>query len=247
MASRTSKESLLCVLIIVTTLCIASATGLVSMDILSDTFSKHLDVLISTSFSLYDTNQYHINEFPGFLSDEECDMLISLARAKGLEPSQVYAADSDVVNRDTRISEQTWIKDTDTDLVRAISKRVSEITGYPIAHQEDLQVVHYGTGGKFSPHYDPCVLSKSECKRMNGKAGGRVFTFLIYLNDDCEGGDTIFPKADIRVRPEKGKAIMFRSLDDEGMLIRKSEHGGEKVISGDKWICNKWVRELPYG
>ena len=46
-----------------------------------------------------------------------------------------------------------------------------------------MQVVHYGIGGYFKPHYDPCNDTKEVCKRMEGKSGKRFCTVLIYLND----------------------------------------------------------------
>lgn len=247
-AMGSGRDTCLCIIVISMVFCILCMTGVASTVILDKESFRDFDVLLSTSYGLYDLHgdDYRIHEFNGFLTPEECDELIQFSMVKGLEPSHVYAADSDVVDTKTRVSEQVWVKDKESELVARISDRVSDITGYPISHQEDLQVVHYGIGGRFTPHYDPCVLSKDECVRMNGDAGGRVFTFLIYLNDDCKGGETVFPRANIRVKPEKGKAILFRNLNEDGNLIKKAEHGGEIVTEGEKWICNKWIRERPY-
>ncbi|RHN67067.1 putative procollagen-proline dioxygenase [Medicago truncatula] len=54
---------------------------------------------------------------------------------------------------------------------------------------EGLQVIHYGVGQKFVPHYD----SRSNESFWNG--GPRVATFLMYLSDVEEGGETVFPSA----------------------------------------------------
>jgi prolyl 4-hydroxylase len=61
------------------------------------------------------------------------------------------------------------------------------------------------------------------------------------LNDDFEGGETSFVDIGVSVRPEKGKGILFWTLDANGKIIPQAKHGGEKVRRGNKWICTKWV------
>ena len=65
-------------------------------------------------------------------------------------------------------------------------------------------------------------------------------TFLIYLNDDYTGGETVFPRINKVIPPEKGKAIIFYNTDVKGNKIDDSEHRGNHV-TGTKWICTKWV------
>ena len=186
---------------------------------------------------------YTIEEIDGFLSPQECDHLINISKSR-LNNSLVYSDSTDVYDTKTRRSEQAWLKDGDDLLVMGISQRVAEISGFPIENQEDLQVVSYKPGGFFTPHYDACDGKGAYCKRMDGTAGPRLLTYLIYLNDDFEGGETVFPKKKLAVRPKKGKCIVFRSTlpSPDNRIILEALHGGNPVISGNKWICNKWVR-----
>ena len=78
--------------------------------------------------------------------------------------------------------------------------------------------------------------------RVNGDNGPRLLTVLFYLNDDFEGGETIFPKINKVVKPQKGKAVIFRNVDNDGVIISQAVHGGEPVKNGEKWIANKWIR-----
>jgi len=55
---------------------------------------------------------------------------------------------------------------------------------------------------------------------------------IVYLNDDFEGGDTVFPDDDRTVRPEIGKAILFSP---------QLRHGADAVISGTKYILRTEV------
>ena len=76
------------------------------------------------------------------------------------------------------------------------------------------------------------------------KMGGqRYATFLLYLNDDFTGGETGFPKRDIKVKPEKGKAALFFNLEkDNKNKLDDSYHAGLPPDTGVKWMCNVWVR-----
>jgi predicted 2-oxoglutarate/Fe(II)-dependent dioxygenase YbiX len=118
----------------------------------------------------------------------------------------------------------------------------------PIENQEDLQIVSYKPGGFFTPHYDACDGKKDYCQRMDGSAGPRLFTYLIYLNDDFEGGETVFPKLNKSVKPKKGKCVIFQSTvsPPDSRIILEALHGGNPVTSGNKWICNKWIRNHTY-
>jgi hypothetical protein len=183
---------------------------------------------------------YEVHEIPNFLTSEECDRIIALSKDK-LSDSKVYSDQEDLYQSNSRQSKQCWLEDDDN-LVKSISDRVKTITNTQNRHQEHLQVVNYQAGGFFSPHYDACEGTTTYCSRMNGSQGPRYLTFLIYLNDEFEGGETVFPKIKKEVKPKKGKAVIFQSVDQDGVIIKEALHGGKPVKNGEKWIANKWIR-----
>jgi prolyl 4-hydroxylase len=91
---------------------------------------------------------------------------------------------------------------------------------------------------------------------------------LMYLSDVDEGGETVFPsapaadvaslrrpgdpplsdcaKAGLAVRPRKGDALLFYSLQPDGELDKASLHGGCPVIRGAKISATKWLRVGEY-
>ena len=186
---------------------------------------------------------YSIREIDSYLTPLECDAIMRLA-TPNLEPSLVYNdGKKDAVDKSNRQSDQAWLKNETHPVVMKISQLVAETSGYPMENQEDLQVVRYEPGGFFNPHYDACEGDKSFCERMDGKSGPRLWTYIIYLNDDFNKGETVFPKLNRKVVPKKGKVVIFQSTDEaSGKLIFESLHGGEPVENGNKWICNKWIR-----
>lgn len=192
------------------------------------------------------TPTYALYELPGFLTPEECSEIILLARKIGMHRSEVYGASQDVVDNSSRKSYTAWLSDSVGPVIRKISNLTAMVTGLPLENQEDLQVLRYPEGGFFSPHYDCCEGGPEECNRMNATGGPRRVTIIIYLNDGFEGGETVFPKANLTIKPQVGKAAVFWSTDDKDGILDLAYHGGNPVRKGEKWICNKWVHAKPY-
>lgn len=76
----------------------------------------------------------------------------------------------------------------------------------------------------------------------------RFATLLLYLNDGMEGGETSFPlwrNAEsphaLKVKPEKGKAVLFYNILPDGNFDELSEHAALPVTNGEKWLANLWV------
>lgn len=186
-----------------------------------------------------DDKNYTIQEIPNFLTDEECDKIIELSNNK-LVPSKIYTENEDLYSTDSRKSQQCWLED-DNDIIKNISERVKKQTNTVNNYQEILQVVNYPIGGFFTPHYDACDGDSTYCDRMNTKGGPRLWTILFYLNDNFEGGETVFPNINRVVKPKKGKAVIFKNINDNRIIIKQALHGGEPIKSGEKWIANKWI------
>lgn len=55
---------------------------------------------------------------------------------------------------DYRISKSAWLKEHEDAVVANVAKRVEVMTGLTTETAEELQVVNYGVGGHYDPHYD---------------------------------------------------------------------------------------------
>ena len=66
----------------------------------------------------------------------------------------------------------------------------------------------------------------------------RWFVFITYLNDDFDGGETEFLNQGIRVKPEKGKTVIFPAAYTH-------RHRGNPPINGTKYIATTWANILP--
>lgn len=195
----------------------------------------------------YGRTDYEVLEFEDFLTAEECDHIIRIARERGDMVQSTVSNEKglNVVDKNIRQSYQCWLSDDHDEIVRRLSERVNEIVPLPISHQEDLQVVRYTKNEFYRRHFDT-PYQEAVVHRFNRYCGPRVATFLIYLNDDFEGGETDFLLINKTVVPKRGKAILFYNIDINLSLIPESIHVGRRVRSGTKWIANKWIRVFPF-
>lgn len=192
---------------------------------------------------------YKVVEIPGFLSKDECESLILYATRKGLEKSMTWDSEADGGERieyKNRDSEQTWIPLGENIIVDRIKEYVSKITGLPLTYQEDMQIARYKPNGKFVAHHDACQKNSPSCKNMNHNLGQRIYTFLIYLNDDFIGGNTVFSNINQTIIPKQGQAVLFRNVDENDEIIEESLHEAQTVESGEKWIANVWVHSTEW-
>lgn len=174
-----------------------------------------------------------------FLSVEECDELIHLSNNR-LKRSQVIdSATGEKRTAPGRTSEGTEFALGETSLIQKIENRIQEVSDFPVAHGESLQILHYNQGEEYKAHYDFFPDSKID----PAKGGQRVCTLLIYLNDVDDGGETIFPKLDLKISPKKGAALYFHYSNQKRQSDRLSLHSSVPVLKGEKWVATKWIRQ----
>jgi predicted 2-oxoglutarate/Fe(II)-dependent dioxygenase YbiX len=167
-----------------------------------------------------------------FITPEERKYIIEQSE-KELKPSVV--SEDRYIDDSVRKSETAWL-DRDDPIVRNVMERCIEYTDRPLANCEKLQVLKYKPGGFYKPHQDA----------FENGSNMRMYTFILALNDDYEGGDTIFPNLGKEYKLRAGDALFFDTLDNYDMMTSKALHGGKPVKSGEKWICNLWVRKYPH-
>lgn len=151
-----------------------------------------------------------------------------------------------VGNRDGyRNSETCWLHKGTDPVIDQIIQRGADVAQLPLENCEDLQVVKYSSGGFFKEHNDSCFEDSEDCKTFRSRGGHRVATILISLCDknDYQGGETRFSVLDKNYKLDKGNAVLFYNLDEQGNELKNSTHGGLEINNGEKWIANIWIRE----
>ncbi|KAM7280032.1 hypothetical protein ACFE04_007166 [Oxalis oulophora] len=190
----------------------------------------------------------------GFLSPQECDHLINLAKGK-LQKSMVADNNSGKsIQSEVRTSSGMFLSKRQDEVVARIEDRIAAWTFLAPENGEALQILHYENGQKYEPHYDYFH------DKANLEIGGhRIATVLMYLSDVESGGETVFPqsegkslqpkddswsdcaKSGYAVKPRKGDALLFFSLHLNATTDPNSLHGSCPVIKGEKWSATKWI------
>ncbi|KAJ0251054.1 prolyl 4-hydroxylase 8 [Hirschfeldia incana] len=198
--------------------------------------------------------------YHNFLTNEECEHLISLAKPSMKKSKVVDVQTGGSKDSRVRTSSGAFLRRGQDEIVGEIENRISDFTFIPVENGEGLQVLHYEVGQKYEPHHD--YFSDN----YNVKRGGnRIATVLMYLSDVEEGGETVFPaakgnisdvpwwnelsqcgKEGLSVLPKKRDALLFWSARPDATLDPSSLHGGCPVIKGNKWSSTKWFHFNEY-
>jgi prolyl 4-hydroxylase len=112
---------------------------------------------------------------------------------------------------------------------------------------EDIQIVHYDPNQEYASHHDfeyPTGVEPNHKK-------SRTLNLAMYLNTvHGDGGETSFPRyrnrhtSDaLKVKPIKGKAILFYMVNPDGNLEDYSQHAGLPFHTPgqEKYFANLWL------
>jgi len=197
--------------------------------------------------------------YRGFLSEEECEHLISLAKSELKRSAVADSGSGESTVSEVRTSSGMFIPKGKDAIISRIEDKIAAWTFLPKENGEDMQVLRYEHGEKYDPHFD---FFQDKINIVRG--GHRVATVLMYLTDVAKGGETVFPSAEedtrrrtshiikddtlsdcakkgIAVKPKRGDALLFFSFTPHATPDTKSLHAGCPVIEGEKWSVTKWI------
>ena len=105
-------------------------------------------------------------------------------------------------------------------------------------------MLKYEVGGLYRRHHD---YVPGDFQRAQGV---RIMTVFIYLNDMDEdaGGETAFPKLDLKITPKKGKAVLWPNVYMRSADARdpRLDHEALPVKKGTKYAANLWVHQRDF-
>lgn len=172
------------------------------------------------------------------ITDAEIAVIKSLATPK-LQRSGVFQlTETDNPYTDYRTSKTAWITDFEDPLIATITQKASAMSNLTLFAVEHLQVLNYGIGGQYEPHYD--FARPTEIGTFEDWRGNRVATVICYITDVEAGGATVFNSLGVRLTPVKGGCTVWYNLLKNGEGDYLTRHAGCPVLAGTKWVCNKW-------
>ncbi|ESQ53753.1 hypothetical protein EUTSA_v10025904mg [Eutrema salsugineum] len=194
--------------------------------------------------------------FPNFASAEQCQTIIERAKIN-LKPSALALRKGETAEstKGTRTSSGTFISASEesTGALDFVERKIARATMIPRTHGEAFNILRYELGQKYDSHYD--VFNPTE---YGPQPSQRIASFLLYLSDVEEGGETMFPFENganmgsgydykkcvgLKVKPRRGDGLLFYSVFPNGTIDQTSLHGSCPVTKGEKWVATKWIRD----
>ncbi|MDO9402652.1 MAG: 2OG-Fe(II) oxygenase [Polaromonas sp.] len=211
--------------------------GLLDGPVRRDGGDRFVDVLMAM-------REPEIVLFGGLLDAAECQALMEAARPRLSRSLTVDVKSGGEELNEDRTSQGMFFTRGESPLIARIEARIATLLGWPVENGEGLQVLRYGPGAEYKPHYDYFDPAEPGTATILQRGGQRVATLIMYLNEPAQGGATIFPDVRLQVAPQRGHAVFFSY--DQPHPSTHSLHGGAPVIEGEKWVATKWLREREF-
>ena len=185
---------------------------------------------------------------PNLLTPAICEWLIAQSRFR-LEPAKVYdpVAAQDIVHEQRTNSVANFGLNHVGFVHLLVQARMAASCGIPFQNMEAPAILNYRPGQEISNHYDfvdPRTTPNYD--QEIARNGQRVVTFLAYLNDDYQGGETDFPELGVRHKGTRGEGLYFVNAFPDGKPDLRMLHAGRPPAGGDKWIVSQFIRSRAY-
>jgi len=191
-----------------------------------------------------------IYQYDNFFTDEECDALVNT-----VESSELYKQNPEKKTRvrnnrslnlsyiarfwDNNELDNTKIKEANLMAHNLILRAHQQYVNDNKLLKAYMPTYYHNLGGEyFYSYYD-----KSDYYDWHfdaSKFTEHVHSYIVYLNDDFVGGDTLFLTQKMRVKPKHGSVLCFT-------CDFYSIHKGAKVTKGTKkilWTCTKRIFDV---
>ncbi|WP_375505236.1 prolyl hydroxylase family protein [uncultured Nostoc sp.] len=177
------------------------------------------------------------------LSPKECAKYITLTENIGYTDATINTIRGFEIRPDIRNNQRVILDDQERafDLWQRVSGYIPSTIGkwQAVGLNERFRFYRYDPGQRFALHHD------GSYRRPNGEES--LLTFMIYLNEGFEGGDTLFhlsrryygDLSNIAVVPVTGMVLCF---------VHDLVHEGAPIIQGRKYVLRSDImyRQLKY-
>ncbi|WP_299161325.1 2OG-Fe(II) oxygenase [uncultured Tenacibaculum sp.] len=157
-----------------------------------------------------------------FFTSDECNEYLELYKNIKFEEAKISIDGQQVMNKNIRNNDRHifFNKKLAEKLWNNLKQFIPEKVGFYKALElnEMFRVYKYSAGQRFKMHIDGSFR-----RNLNEES---LYSFLIYLNDDFEGGETEFRKM-FTITPQQGTALVFK---------HRLKHEGKEIMSGTKYV-----------
>lgn len=191
--------------------------GIINNFFLYDKLHYYQNIILSPELlikKIEDTDK-HLNEESYITNWKWSDPLAELSIYQ--EPSHHFAEQKFITKNKKGVVDEELVKINST-IEKALNKVLKE---YTKEHYElKYMVICKNRMGKvLGPHTD-----SSNCIKLS---------IILYLNNDYEGGEIVFPELDLELKPSPGSALVFPST-------QKYTHFSKVITSKPKYTINSF-------
>ena len=174
-----------------------------------------------------------------FITPDECREFITWSLSE-MEEALVCGPDGTRIPDPNRTGEVGYLEHNTSPVIQDVCNRISGTVNIHPKFAEAFQIVHYGLTQRYDPHYDGWEDKEYPFYKDYGQ---RTLTALLYLNTPAQGGETVFPKLNVKVPAKRGRLVVFQNVIlGTDTIHPQSLHGGAPVEKGEKWVANLWYR-----
>lgn len=200
-----------------------------------------LDNLDKHNAQFIEKDRAQLIRIDNFLSAQESEHLVKLTKSK-LRPSEIPER-PDGSYQGFRTSSTCDLPFTKDPAAKAIDQKTIDTLGLGFGEMEIIQAQHYSVGQQFKAHWDYFEPGTDDFKRFSKDGGQRTWTFMVYLSDGCQGGETEFVNLGVSFKPQRGTALIWNNLNIDGTPNTNTKHQAHPVTAGEKVVITKWFRE----
>lgn len=190
------------------------------------------------SISNHSNEKIQLYCWDGFLGEEDCQLLCDLADSQ-VRPSSIT---DKIDDKQYRTSETCDLAHQGDPVIHKVNEMMIEAMGVPREWSEAIQIQRYKVGQQFKAHADYFRPGTSDFVKYANTMGQRSWTFMVYLNDTDEGGETEFVELGIKFKPKRGTALIWNNLKKDGRVNPDTQHQAHPVLKGRKYVITKWFR-----
>ena len=185
---------------------------------------------------------------PKVVSKDGIDFLVNHAKTAPKDKMGVFDGEKANENKEDHPSKiDLSVRNVDCSDISNIIGEVKELYDNIVQHvinpfyefkirdSELPQLLVYEPGGHYRPHYDAVARWKNPDGSIIWKKSiDRDLSTILFLNDDFEGGEFVFPDLRIRIKPEPGLLVAFPSSEFYLHMV-------EPVTSGTRYAMVNWM------
>jgi predicted 2-oxoglutarate/Fe(II)-dependent dioxygenase YbiX len=176
---------------------------------------------------------------PGFVPRSQCEEIILSISPDALCDAAILSGVNKEVRNVLAHDTSSVRRQVNATMQRIVVELIEPAYGIQIDYWELPEIIIYPVGGFYVCHVDGEGVEYDNERRAWAwrRNINRDISVVWYLNEEFEGGELVFPKFEVSIRPTTGLVVMFPSTHDY-------PHGTKPVTKGVRYAVVSWMAAI---